>query len=197
MGADGVELDVHLCASGEPVVLHDDTLERTTSGKGRISDITLPELRQLRTANGETVPTLEEALALLGNAYCFVEIKHEDAALPAAAIIDAQVKKGAPAGKLWLISFRHAALKAALKAYPDLSAGASFETLALPAIHEAHGWGARAILPHHESFGPAEVKAAHALGMKFICWTVNDAGHVMHLKAMGVDGIMGDYPDRL
>src|SRR6185369_17228462 len=73
--ADGIELDVHLCKSGEPVVIHDETVDRTTNGKGTVATLTLSQLRSLEIAPGETIPTLEEVLQKLGNdIHYFIEI---------------------------------------------------------------------------------------------------------------------------
>jgi glycerophosphoryl diester phosphodiesterase len=197
LNADGVELDVHRCKSGELVVIHDDTLDRTTDGNGPVAALPFKEIRKLRTKNSEMVPTLEEVFHMLGRAHCFIEVKHPEDAVAAARLIDGQLKAGAPAGSLWLISFYHEGLKAALAGYPHIPIGASFEMLTLPAIHEAHKWGARAILPHYQSLSVDDVKAAQALGLKVVCWTVNQPDDIARLTAMGVDGIMSDYPDRL
>jgi glycerophosphoryl diester phosphodiesterase len=192
-----VELDVHRCKSGELVVIHDDTVERTTNGSGEVAHMTFAQLRALTIDKTEHIPTLEEALDVLNKAYCFIEIKHDDAALLAAELMEQQIKNGYPREKLWLISFEHNALKAVRTKYPLLYIGASFEELAAASIKEAHAWGAQAVMPHYQSFGMAEIKEAHALGMKVMTWTVNEFSDIARLKAMHIDGIMGDYPDRL
>jgi glycerophosphoryl diester phosphodiesterase len=138
MGADGVELDVHRCKSGELVVIHDETVDRTTDGSGRVAGMTLGDVQALRVAKEEYIPTLEEVFAALAGAYCFVEVKQADAALPAAALICREVANGWPAGRLWLISFRHESLAAALAAYPDLLIGMSYEKLDASSIAHAH-----------------------------------------------------------
>ena len=65
LGCDMTELDVHVCASGDVVVIHDETLDRTTNGKGNVSDHTLTELKQLDAGKGEQIPLLQEVLELL------------------------------------------------------------------------------------------------------------------------------------
>src|SRR5688572_6117496 len=77
LGADAVEFDVRVTADGRGVVLHDDTLDRTTDGEGPLAKRTLAEVRGLR-AGGEPVPTVEEALgALSGRCAAVIEIKHQ------------------------------------------------------------------------------------------------------------------------
>ena len=65
LGCDMTELDVHICGSGELVVIHDETVDRTTNGSGRVSELTLREIKILDAGDGEEIPTLEEVLELL------------------------------------------------------------------------------------------------------------------------------------
>lgn len=199
LGADGIELDVHLCKSSEPVVIHDDTVERTTDGKGKVSDFTLAELRELHIARGEHIPTLKEVLEALGDdIYCFVEVKTVDAALPTAELISSYVKKGWQGEKLYLVSFKLTALQAAIKEFPQLRIGASFEEqFEHDDIIKAKKLGAHTILPDHCLLTPQHVETAHELGMKVFTWTVNEPSNIRRASAMQVDGIITDYLDRL
>lgn len=67
-GAEGIETDLHLTKDGVPVIIHDETLHRTTNGTGQVADYTLAELRQFRLPNGECIPTLADFLQLVGTA---------------------------------------------------------------------------------------------------------------------------------
>ena len=93
MGAHAIEIDVHLSADGIPVLIHDDSVDRTTDGRGAVASLTLAELRELRagarspfeTFRGEKVPTLAEALELTrGRVLLVIEIKppHIEEAAP-------------------------------------------------------------------------------------------------------------------
>jgi len=198
LGADGIELDVHRCQSGELVVIHDDTIDRTTNGKGPVSEMTLTALRELTVTGDEKILTLEEVLEALGReAYYFIEIKHADAALDAAEIIKAFIAKGWPAEKLILISFQHQALAQAKEAVPVLTIGASFDQVTEHSASQAKDLGATFMLPNHRCFTLFHVKQAHKAGLKVIPWTVNDSNDIARLQAMNVDGIISDYPDRL
>ena len=64
VGADMIEFDILLSKDNIPVIIHDDTLNRTTNGKGRVATYTLAELKKLDAGNGETIPTFEELLEL-------------------------------------------------------------------------------------------------------------------------------------
>ena len=65
--ADGIETDVQLSKDGVPVIIHDETLDRTTNGKGFVKDYTLSQLKEFKTTNGEEIPTLRELLELFSN----------------------------------------------------------------------------------------------------------------------------------
>src|ERR1700730_9477951 len=64
-GVHGFEFDIQMSKDGEPVVIHDDTLERTTNGKGLVSDFTLKELQQFDAGNGERIPSLRDVLDMV------------------------------------------------------------------------------------------------------------------------------------
>jgi glycerophosphoryl diester phosphodiesterase len=198
LGADGVELDVRRCKSGELVVIHDETVDRTTSGKGRVIDMTLKELQQLKIAGSETIPTLDQVLDLLGNKItCFIECKQSEDVEPAATLVERYVKRGRNAKKLWVITFKHEALAATLKQYPALYGGASFERVTPESVQQAKSIRARAILPNYEELTQAQVHEAHALGLKIIPWTVNNPADITRIEMLKVDGIISDYPQRL
>lgn len=65
-GIDGIEFDVHLTKDAVPVIMHDEKIDRTTNGQGRIYDYTLAELKEFKLANGQSIPTLAELLQLVG-----------------------------------------------------------------------------------------------------------------------------------
>jgi glycerophosphoryl diester phosphodiesterase len=76
MGATMLELDVHLSLDGQPVVIHDADVSRTTDGTGRVCDLTLDEIKRFDASLGERVPTLREVVELArGRALLYVELK--------------------------------------------------------------------------------------------------------------------------
>ncbi len=198
LGADGIELDVHLCKSEEVVVIHDERVDRTTSSTGEISDLTLTQVRSIKMLDGEHIPTLRETIEALGrDIYYFIEIKLVEAALPAAEIVRQYISQGWQAERLYLISFDHEALRLVARNFPELYLGASFEDLREDSIAEAKSLGARAIIPYYLTLEPEYVDAAHRLGIDVIPWTVNNTEDIAQLAAMQVDGIISDYPERL
>jgi glycerophosphoryl diester phosphodiesterase len=198
MGADGIELDVHLCKSGELVVIHDDTLDRTTNGTGPVALKTLSELRALNANGGEPLPTLAEVFDALGpNAYYFIEIKHADAAVLAATLMDAYVAKGFPSYRMMLISFQLEGLRAAREAFENLRIGASFDQMPPDAVQKAAALGAKTILPNYRLLKQTQIEKITEAGMEVVTWTINDRIDISRTRQMGVHGIMSDYPERL
>ncbi|MEI6730222.1 MAG: glycerophosphodiester phosphodiesterase family protein, partial [Pseudomonadota bacterium] len=191
LGADGIELDVHICKSGEIVVIHDDTVDRTTDGQGNVADLTFVELRQLQIIGDEYIATLAEVLDSIGrDIYCFIEIKYANAALPVAALVSDYIKQGY--AKLFVISFEHAALQVVRQFNPEIALGASFEELPEDFAQIAVSLGAKAIIPEYKYLNAANIAAAHAAGLQIMTWTVNEPSDINNLIALGVDGIMSD-----
>ncbi len=200
MGADGVELDVHLCKSGELVVFHDDGMDRLTPETRLVRDLTLRELRAFALPGGERIPTLPEVLESLGaDAWYFVEIKHADCALLVADILQHYTKKGWRNERLCLLASDHKTISSALEAFPSLTVAVSFTKLTNSSAQEAKALGAQFIVPDYLTFEKEHVEQAHALGLKIIAWTAykDEVEHIGELMALGVDGIMSNYPDRL
>ena len=192
LGADGIELDVHLCKSGELVVFHDDGMDRLTPDNYLVRDLTLAQMRAYPMPGGERIPTLPEVLDALGrDIYYFIELKPADAVLPAVELMRRYAANGWK--HLILISFQHEALRHA----PSLTVGATFDDLKPGDSENAKALGARLILPAHGALTKLQVDEAHLMGLQVVPWTVNDPGDIARMKAMGVDGIISDYPDRL
>ncbi len=198
MGADGIELDVHCTADGEVVVMHDETLDRMTNGKGPVASLPLAELKKLTLQGGEPIATLSEALRVVGKrALVYVEVKRAQDAVAAAKVLDKHIAQGWDSKKLWLISFAHAGLKEAQEAVPKLLIGASLKQCEPSSVADAKALGARAVLPAYRTVTREFVAQAHAQGLEVIVWTVNTPQDIARMRELGVDGIISDYPDRV
>lgn len=197
LGVDGVELDVHICASGEPVVIHDETLERTTNGTGLVALKQLSELKTFDAGQGERIPTLQEVIDLLNKKIrIFIELKDDNAVPPVVALIEQSVKKGWKYEQLTIIAFNHHLLLAAKRQNPKIETGALL--VGIPATYAQCAVEAKAnvINPAIGFVNKDFVDDAHKRGLKVYCWTVNSQAQIAKAKRAGVDGMMGDYPDR-
>ena len=214
MGADAIELDVHLTADGQLAVIHDETLERTTDRTGSVADQTMDAIREADAGatfardgdsgypfagRGLRVPTLPEVLAWLPDGLGLViEIK----ARPAAdAVVEAvQGHAAAEDGRLSVISFHEAAIDRVRELDPAIRTGYLLvpgEPLE-PALTWAAERGHAGVHPWEGDLGkdPLPVlAAARALGVDVGCYVVNDPDRIQFLAACGIWGFVTDAPD--
>jgi len=199
LGAKAIELDVHVCATGELVVIHDFTVDRITNGSGEVHKLTLAELKALEVTGGYSIPTLDEVFdALNKNCFVNIEMKGRHTAQPVADFIARYVTvKGYHYNDVIVSSFQREALEAMKAINPKVPLG----ILTQASIHQAWQWAAEfnavALHPHFSLLTESNVVKAKAAGYKIYTWTVNEPEDIARVKAMGVDGIITDYPDRL
>lgn len=189
LGVEGMELDVHLSADGVPVVIHDETVDRTTNGSGAVADMTVEELQKLDAGNGEKIPTLGEVLDLVGDSlHVDIEIKANEAG---AAVL--QEVRGR--NTRWLISsFDWNVLLYVRSQDPDaelwpLTIGATDEAVAL-----AKEIGAPALAILHKALDEDIVAYLKEEGLGFWPWTVNDPERARLYAEWGAIGICTDDP---
>lgn len=194
MGAHAVELDVYVLDS-ELVVIHDDSLERTTNGTGKLAEHTLDSIRRLDAGAGERIPLLSEVLrAIDGRAGVNVELKGEGSGARLASYLP---RHAAPGSALLVSSFRHeelAAYRDAGGACPlGLLVGRSAEGL----FERAEALDPYAVHLSERLASAALVDRIHERDMRVFVYTVNALDALERLRAMGIDGVFSDYPDRI
>ena len=197
-GADGIELDVQLCADGVPVIMHDDTVDRTCDGAGRVGDLTLAEL-QLLTIDGEhPIPTLDDLFATFGRRTLYnVELKAlglDDGGLSAAV---ARIIAAHGVGEQVLISsFSPFTVRAAQRAMP---AGVPVALLRERRVTRlAHALlRAAADHPYYPLVDEALMAWARRRGLRVNVWTVDDPTEARRLIRLGVHGIITNRPGEI
>jgi glycerophosphoryl diester phosphodiesterase len=198
LGADMVELDVHLCGSGELVVIHDETLDRTTDGTGEVAKMTLNELRALDAGEGERIPTLQEVIDLAtGRMGINIELKGLGTAEPTLEHIEDAVEKGWDRSGFQVSSFHIGELSAIRELSEDVRTAVLFALDDAGIIEFAELNSAYSINPNHRAVTPDLVTKAHDRGLKIFAWTVNEPEDIARMKGLDVDGIISDYPDRI
>lgn len=206
LGYSGFECDVKLSADGVPFLLHDDTLERTTSGQGRAGDQPWAELSRLdagswhsRTYAGEPVASFEAiARYCLHNGFALdLEIKPTPGTeLDTGRAVAQWVRR------LWhgtpplLSSFRPEALAGARETAPDLPRALLLDTLWPGALEMAATLDCVAVITHHPLMDAALIAQIHGAGRRALVYTVNDEARARALLALGIDGIVTDAVDR-
>jgi glycerophosphoryl diester phosphodiesterase len=198
LGADGIEVDVHL-AEGHLLVIHDDTVDRTTNGSGAVAEKSFAYLRSLDAGLGERIPTLEEVFDTVNRrAVINVELKGPGTAAPVVQLIDEYVRADAWRHEDFLVSsFDHAQIQTAKKLRPEIRTGALIEKVPPGLAAFAEQLGAWSIHPGKRCVTPALVADAHRRGLKVFVFTVNKPAEIASMQKLGVDGVFTDYPDRL
>ena len=196
---DMVELDVYVCKTGELVVIHDDKVDRTTNGIGYVVGKTFDELRKLDAGKGEKIPTLEEVFDLIDRKVKInVELKGEGTAKPVYELIEKYIKEKSWEYDDFLISsFNHYALKEFNDLNPNIRIGALITGIPIGFAEFAEKVNSYSVNLDLEFINREFVDDAHKRGLKVFVHTVNDADDIERMKALKVDGMFSNFPDRL
>lgn len=208
-GVTGVEFDVRLSADGVPVVIHDATLERTTSGKGPVAAQTAALLGTLDAGGwfaprfaGEPVPTLEATIVLLTELglAANIELKSEgDGARPLARAVAAVVARAWPADRPppVLSSFDAGCVAACREFAPDIPRAVLVETPDARTLAAARPLDCLAIHANHRRLNRKLTTMVKNEGWRCAAYTVDDPARARRLFAWGVDCVITNAPDRL
>lgn len=189
MRVDMIELDVHLSKDLVPMVIHDDTVNRTTAATGNVADFTANELQQL------DIPTLEDVFKLINNqCHINIEIKTFEATNPVLEILKSSLFDS---DKIIISSFDWHVLQEVRFQNDTIKLGVLTETDLTLAIGFATFIKATAIHPYYHLLTAENVEKIQSKGFLVYTWTVNEPEDITFVKQLGVDGIITDYPDRI
>jgi glycerophosphoryl diester phosphodiesterase len=191
LDADGVELDVHATRDGAIVVHHDAEIP----GYGPIGQLTLSEVRQVRLRNGELLPMLGEILELMGDRDVWVEVKtltdSSDGEL--LRVLD----RGPAPGRYAIHSFDHRIVRRLGIERPELRRGILLSAYLEDPVGAMRAVGATTLWQEWQQVDRELVNRVHDAGFTIVAWTVNDIGELERMARLGVDGLCGNYPDRI
>jgi glycerophosphoryl diester phosphodiesterase len=194
-GADGIELDVMLSKDGQLVVFHDDTVDRTTNGTGRVKDMTLAQLKALDAGNGEQIPTLEEVLETFNGRF-LINIELKNYATPCDALPRAVAKllKSNGFSKAVIVSsFNPVTLMRFRRLCPEVKVG----LLTTPGMAKLWLWRLLrydALHPYYEDVDRDLVSTAKARQKEINVWTVDDPDEIRRLGTLRVDSLITNFP---
>ncbi|HEV8289339.1 MAG TPA: glycerophosphodiester phosphodiesterase family protein [Candidatus Norongarragalinales archaeon] len=190
-GADGVELDVHLSKDGVPVVIHDETLARTTNSTGLVRSKTLKELRELDAGKGEKIPTLEEVLKLVVSKkkLVLIELKADGSPAP---VVDVICKLKARE-RVIVPSFHKHLVREMKKIEPEIETGLIVAT-PIDYVATLNDLKAENAMLLSILANKSVVEKLHAAGKKVFVWTINKQPDAKKAKSIGVDGIVTNFP---
>jgi glycerophosphoryl diester phosphodiesterase len=221
LGVDVLETEIHSTADGVLVLIHDSTVDRTTSGTGPVNSFSLEEIKALdagfnwsndagRTfpfrGQGITVPTLEEVFTAFPNMRINVDVKQVEPCL--VDPLCQMIHTFAMTDKVMVASFHSRVLKVFRRLCPEVATSCSSREVTLfylmnwAFLGTAYRTAACALqVPEYQArlrlLTRRFVDTAHSLNLKVHAWTINETSDMLRLLNLGVDGIITDYPDRL
>lgn len=196
-GADAIEFDIRLSKDGHVVVIHDSSVDRTTDGEGKVSEMTLQELQSLDAGGwfdpafrGERIPTLEDVLLLMrGKATPVIEVKV--ASREIAGPLAETLKRLDMTRHAYVTTFYGGPLRALQTLAPDLSRAVLVTPLSSPS-GRALNLRAGTTQAYHAALERDKIDHAHSLGLEVHAWTVNRIEDMNQMISMGIDGITTD-----
>ena len=210
LGMKYVELDVQMTRDSELVVIHDESLDRTTNGSGNVRDYTLEEIRKFDAGakfshlyKGEPIPTLREVLKLCVVAGVGVVIEIKEPSLnkgveeKVASMLGEMWLRGAE--NIWCISFDHDAIRRLRELDAGVPLGYLYEWDAESFLTPDDDSAVQAVCPYFAGAlaHPEQVAEAHRLGKLVFVYTVNEAEQMRALVEAGIDGMVSDRPTLL
>lgn len=207
-GATGIETDVQMTRDGHLVLIHDESLKRTTSSKkGLVKDITLSELKELDAGTwfhskfkGERVPTLEELLIWLSSNSILLNIELKNGIVPYSGMEEKVircVKYHGMTNRVIISSFNHSSLLRCKEISADVSTGLLYNEEISNLWEYTQYMKVSSLHPKKKLVTQRLVDRAHAQGVRVFPWTVNRISEMKKLMRLRTDGLITDYPNRL
>ena len=198
LGADAIEVDVHCCKSGEVVVIHDTTVNRTTVGSGNVRNKTLGDLKLL-SSDQYSIPTLQEVLLFCeGKCSLHIELKGKGTAIKVAEMVtNAVCNSNWTYDMLFVSSFKFKRLKKVTAYNPKITIGIIVDAKLNAVLKQVLNTNCAAIYISYDKIKGRHIVFAKKNNMKVFVWTVNSHSDIQKMKALSVDGIITDFPDFL
>lgn len=193
LGVHTIELDVRLSQDNELIVIHDETVDRTTNTSGFVRDFTKLQLENLE------IPDLKSVFELVANRCKInIEIKEEKAKTKVLQFVNDVVKStNWTYADIEISCFDWSVLEYISSQNNKIQLGVLTENNVEEAVAFAKKINAYSINPYFKLVNEQIVKEIHAINFKVFPWTVNQQNDIKTLKTMDVDGIISDFPDRI
>ena len=200
LGADGIEIDVFRCLTGEIVLFHDKTLDNLSNGTGYIEEKSLSELKELHILGSKhSIPTLEEVIKSIGKeVFLNIELKGPDTSKGSLEMVNKYVKSGKiKLSNILFSSFNWNELVKLRNLDSDVKIALITGEDPLEAISPALSLNAIAINPNYKKLNKDNVQKIFSSGLKIYTWTVNNKLDIIKVKSLKVNGIITDFPERI
>jgi glycerophosphoryl diester phosphodiesterase len=194
VGAAAVELDVQVTKDGRLAVIHDETVDRTTNGRGRVQDFTLAELQKLDAGSGERISALEEVVELLrGRGQMLVELKHPESA----PLLLRLCRENRLFEEVRAISFWHPTIKALKEEEPRLRTGVLMVGCPADPGGLAKAAHTDTLVLNYRYVNRELAEIAERLGLKISVWNIDDPAELEPYLAMNLEGICTNRPGEI
>lgn len=193
LGADMIEFDVHLCKSGELVVIHDETVDRTTNSKGLVAEKIFAELKELN------IPTIENVLDLADKKVNVnIELKGGNTARPVSDTIEKYVEEKDWGYESFLVSsFNHGELKKFKELNPKVKTGLLVEEIPEGFTDFAEKFDAYSVNVPVKYLTEEFAENAHLHNLKVYVWAANEVSEIEKAKELGADYICSNFPNKI
>ena len=200
LGADGIEIDVFRCLTGEIVLFHDKTLDNLSDGTGYVEEKSLSELKELNILGSKhSIPTLHEVFKSIGKeVFLNIELKGPDTSKGSLEMVNKYVKSGKiKLSNILFSSFNWNELVKLRNLDSDVKIALITGEDPLEAISPALSLNAIAINPNYKKLNKDNVQKIFSSGLKIYTWTVNNKLDIIKVKSLKVNGIITDFPERI
>ncbi|MBR8700544.1 Glycerophosphodiester phosphodiesterase [Fusobacterium sp. DD29] len=204
-GVDGIELDVQLTKDGEVVIIHDETIDRTTNGKGYVVEYTYEELSKFDASYIYTgkmgfnkIPTLREYFELVKDLDIVTNIELKTGINEYLGIEEKvwdMIKEFGLQDRIIISSFNHFSVMRMKKLAPEMKYGFLSEDWIIDAGKYTHSHGVQCYHPRFNNLIPEVIDELKSYGLEINTWTVNKEEDMRYLISHGIDAIIGNYPD--
>lgn len=204
-GVDGIELDVQLTKDGEVVIIHDETIDRTTNGKGYVVEYTYEELSKFDASYIYTgkmgfnkIPTLREYFELVKDLDIVTNIELKTGINEYPGIEEKvwdMIKEFGLQDRIIISSFNHFSVMRMKKIAPEMKYGFLSEDWIIDAGKYTHSHGVQCYHPRFNNLIPEVIDELKSYGLEINTWTVNKEEDMRYLISHGIDAIIGNYPD--
>lgn len=205
-GADGIELDVHFSKDGELVVIHDEEIDRTCNGNGLVRDYTVAQLKSFDASAGfvgkygiNEIPTLREYFELVKPIDGFItniELKTGIYEYPGIEkAVNDMIREFALEDRIIISSFNHFSVKRFKKINPQIKCGFLEASCIIDFGAYTGSKGVECVHPLHRTLNTENVKEIKSHSIEINTWTVNTEEDIKRLHELGVDSVIGNFPD--
>jgi len=196
-GCDGIEFDVHLTNDGQLVIIHDETVDRTTNGTGTVGEMSLEQLHALDAGKGERIPTLDEYFDLVAKTDIVsnVELKNSIYRYPGIeGLVVGKIRERRLCERVIVSSFNHFSVLECKRLAPEIPCGFLTDGWLIDVGAYTKSYGIECVHPEYHSLTDEAIAEIHTSGVAINAYTVNDPQDMRRLVEANIAGVITNDP---